>query len=397
MKRKILLLLLLVLYFSSIQSGPLDAISIYKSSRYSWEEKNVNDFEVTRDLQYYVSDKLIDIKTREFNDGNGKSHIVDYKNFYKYYINDLAYNGKIYVASANNADEHSNYYGALYISYDGANWENLNLATGTTKLNKTNKVIHHLNSVNAVVWGKDKFVAVGRANIMTSLDGINWTVKIWNNPYDINDIIWDGKKYIAVGGEILSHIFDTKAVILESEDGIEWTSTDIKELGWQCLTKIKYNNGLYVATNSETIMISEDGKKWTKVPGPLDNVEYKPRITDVHWTGSKLYTTFNTYAYFSADFNTWKKYTMSTNNTDILVYGFHDVQLNGKKLIATGAGGTTDESRGIFESFDGIKWTPLYLPTEHFARLAVINDKIFAFGYEGNILVGNPIPAQKKK
>ena len=74
---------------------------------------------------------------------------------------------------------------------------------------------HYTLCINSVVWGKDKFVAVGqRGLILISDNGIEWRAIPSVTRVRLNAVIWDGKRYIAVG--------DNKTIIT-SVNGIDWS------------------------------------------------------------------------------------------------------------------------------------------------------------------------------
>jgi hypothetical protein len=123
----------------------------------------------------------------------------------------------------------------------------------------------------AVAFGNDVFVAVGGGGyggdfadtIQTSPDGISWTWT-WNYSFGgsfwLEGVVYGKNKFVAVGDA---------GTILTSPDGGAWTKRTATTTG-KTLLGIVYGDGQFVGVGyAGTIVTSPDGITWTNIPAPL--------------------------------------------------------------------------------------------------------------------------------
>jgi hypothetical protein len=119
--------------------------------------------------------------------------------------------------------------------------------------------------IEAIAYGKDKFVVVGDI-IATSTDGRTWSA-VTTNAFDYNSgdkariyaIAHDGNSKFVAGGEFGKMAYST--------DGVNWTATDSK-FGDRdnSICAIAYGNNKFVAGGENgKIATSTDGVTWTAV------------------------------------------------------------------------------------------------------------------------------------
>ena len=140
--------------------------------------------------------------------------------------------------------------GAIVTSTDTTNWS---AATSPTTA-----------QLNAVAYGAGQFVAVGgtatAATIVSSSDGLNWNLQSapWNTLYAI---IFAQNQFVAVGQTNSSSKLST---ILTSPDGLNWTAEVAATTN--SLRTLAFGNGLYLAAGDRGQMgVSSDGINWTNV------------------------------------------------------------------------------------------------------------------------------------
>lgn len=117
-------------------------------------------------------------------------------------------------------------------------------------------------SCNKIVYGNDKFVAVGSQNLIAySSDGQAWT-EVLNppfvtsgNPDNIYNITFGDGKFIAVGGNKIAN----------STDGMTWATVSPALFGSSNIRYIAYGGGRFVASNGDATAYSSDGQNWTPI------------------------------------------------------------------------------------------------------------------------------------
>ncbi|MCX7747947.1 MAG: dockerin type I domain-containing protein [Clostridia bacterium] len=228
-----------------------------------------------------------------------------------FYLKDVAYNGKEYIAVGDN--------GIILSSVDGLNWEKRFDQAGTY--------------FRTVLWAGDQFITAGQGGIIyTSPDGIAWSAAPSVCSDNLNDLIWDGKKIICVGNngtvlvgqksELGSITWDKINHELKNLNGIAWTGKNYVAAG-------PFNSGLY----------SNDGYNW------------ELKTTSSFYSSNKIVWRDGTFAaasghmgaygphsdgsmFTSADGITWKC------RFNYECYPQFDVAHSGKVIVTAGYGGS---------------------------------------------------------
>lgn len=132
-------------------------------------------------------------------------------------------------------------------------------------------------NINSVVWGNDRFVAVGNAvgsigKAYLLKDNSDWTTVSTGVNSNLNDVIYTGSNFVAVG---------SGGTILYSQDGTNWnkiTNTDTSNLN-----SIAKGSSLYVAVgDGGKILRSADGQVWQSTTVGTAN------LNDVIYNGSQF-------------------------------------------------------------------------------------------------------------
>jgi hypothetical protein len=121
-----------------------------------------------------------------------------------------------------------------------------------------------------VVWNGTQFLAVGNGVMLTSLDGISWTKR--DITETLRAITWGADKFVAVGDS---------GTILTSSDGLLWISR-ASGIG-SSLYSITWNGSEFVSVGSGgTILVSADGVSWTSRPSLTS-----ASLSGVAWSGAQ--------------------------------------------------------------------------------------------------------------
>ncbi|WP_419875873.1 WD40/YVTN/BNR-like repeat-containing protein [Candidatus Pristimantibacillus sp. PTI5] len=163
--------------------------------------------------------------------------------FGNYQLTTIAWDGTKYVMFGANTEyeREANYASSeAFVSTDGLQWKKIEFEPG--------EAIHYL------VWGKNKFVAVGREHVFTSTDGENWTQTLTlGAKYGSHPIKYVNVTYFIYG-------YEEKKVHI-SKDGLKWTSkpldtkANINDMVWAKNHYLGVGNGFYT---------SKDGLTWNK-------------------------------------------------------------------------------------------------------------------------------------
>jgi len=165
---------------------------------------------------------------------------------------------------------------SIAYSTDGINWSGV---INSSSIFGTSFGVDSTIGGYGVVWGGNKFVAVGRGNnsLAYSLDGINWIPLGGTNILNGNSIVYNNNsgKWIAGG--------TGNNTIAYSDDGLTWYGGS----SYLCTTNIYdigYYNGLFVAVGngSSTLGYSYDGLSWVSIGN--SNISYSNDM-GLTWTG----------------------------------------------------------------------------------------------------------------
>ncbi|MBO9608128.1 MAG: InlB B-repeat-containing protein, partial [Paenibacillaceae bacterium] len=138
--------------------------------------------------------------------------------------------------------------GLIIVSTDfGAHWSqpmDTNFATNSA-------------SLNGIVYGDNKFVAVGdlynsKAKIITSADGTTWTSQTSAANSRLASIAYGNSTYVAVGDA---------GTIVTSTDGTNWTART-SNVSAQLKDVVFGNNGFVAVGSGGTILTSSNGTDW---------------------------------------------------------------------------------------------------------------------------------------
>jgi len=209
-------------------------------------------------------------------------------------VTDLIQSPEYYVMTSTNAAT------PILISPDGLNWVSTGAYTpyGNEPYDSNNydvtSLIVESNSLNAVTYYNNRYVAVGE-NIVSAVDGIVWA-EVYRNPTTLSNTLNDVVRastnfyqgYIAVGGqqEVVSGsgtaipIIENRAVVVLSDDGVNWTKLGLYIID-SYFNAVGYNNNFIVAVgNNSYIYTSTNGSNWVQRYGSgLNNVS----LRDIVW------------------------------------------------------------------------------------------------------------------
>ena len=268
-------------------------------------------------------------------------------------VNNYAYGNGIYVSIEG------------YTSKDGVKW-------------KKNANFNRKYPFSGIVWGKNKFVALGGfyddGKTWTSKDGINWTEN--KQKFDangaMNDITFNGKIFVAVGGN------NYGGRIVSSSDGVNWTvrskdiPTDVKGIAW--------GNGTFVAMGYQESVcaVSKDGIKWKKVKLPT-----KESLWDICFVNGTFIAVGNWAFITSKDGVKWTAHSSNGYYWNEIYKVKDRYFLEGFKYVDER---TKKESIKISRtSKDGKTWTDIKSKSEGFQIKNITSDgkKYYSYPLEG--------------
>lgn len=412
------ILLILFISFALIMPAVPAFAAEDEGDGYNWTVKNINDSKV-RELKFY--DSSAELKANDDGDGRNEYKRVEGgtgpNKIPDFYIKDTAYNGKVYVAVGSDVPPPGmitiSLNGAVFLSTDGINWENINIADTVMRDKNDNEYSSFNSPLNGIAWNGEKFVVVGNDVTMYSTDGENWSIIsnhmrkmksdgskvefILDKKWELYDIVWDGRKFIAVGREFDSINSIRKGIIICSVDGEEWNVTYTDE----DMRKISYNNNVYIASGLHEAFTSRDGENWTKATLPSFPTYGLQRDDDFIWNGKTFILTRDYFFHTSSDLKKWNEIEIYKVGgklfRDKLFYidRIENMQYYDGKVFASAIGHDPKmkDSIGIFETTDGLSWAKLYMPIQDYiSSLQVTNGNIYAWGYHGEMYVGIPKP-----
>ena len=132
------------------------------------------------------------------------------------------------------------------------------------------------DDISNVIWGNNKFVAVGGyGKIAYSTDGIIWTAETnttfsSNDPNGIRGIVWGNNRFVAVSFDHIAY----------SSDGIIWTNAGNPFGNYVLINGIAWCNNKFVTFCNSNVAYSTDGENWTII-------EYINSISHIAWGNSK--------------------------------------------------------------------------------------------------------------
>jgi len=213
--------------------------------------------------------------------------------------------------------------------------------------------------IDAVAWGRGKFVAVGydRVNaqglITTSADGVTWVQANFGLPISLIDIVWTGSMFVVLGNDATK-----QGHILTSPDGLTWSSVLV--IAKQHLQSITWNGTLLVAVgfdstpraSSYSILTSNDGFNWTKKITPKLRILY-----DVVWNGTQ-FIVFGTFGLSSISLISPNGIAWTEWNT-ALDFKVSDSVWDGNQVVAVGSNITGSITGRSSTTTDGVRFSTL--------------------------------------
>jgi hypothetical protein len=235
--------------------------------------------------------------------------------------------------------------------------------------------------ISGVVWGKERFVAVGGQKAAYSTDGITWTDVTVSDMSSLSESLTT----IAWGGPVGQEVFvagTTYGAIYWSSDGSSWTRLNQGDNNfnfpgdsglycWSNVKRIIWGGEKFVAVGySLDMAYSLDGKTWTNVDASkFPNHDYDGSFYDIIYTGTEYVATgfaiSTVYCYSSSDLESWSCFSP---NGVIAIRAYN----NGTYF------GEGQES--VTYSIDKTNWTPFGLPDNTNSRIFMINGKLMITG-----------------
>ncbi|TYQ16601.1 UNVERIFIED_CONTAM: copper amine oxidase-like protein [Acetivibrio alkalicellulosi] len=276
------------------------------------------------------------------------------------------------------------------------------------------KVLDTSNSITAVAWNGNLYVAVGNnGQIFISTNGVEWNKSKFVHSGNFTSIASNGHDFVAV---------DDKGIIIYSNDGENWTS--IRADGYfGKLNSVFWDSNRFIITGDlGYVSSSKDLLKWTRLNSNLSinnpvgentsllrhmayDGEYyyillgrtgilKTNFTD-YWIQSYSGMNLNNIVFYDGyllgatsfgnvtvkniNSNSWEPYTRVYNSN------FSSIAWNGQRYVVTGGiinpNGSISSS-GIWTSEDGLSWDCVH--PESYTLEGVIWDgkQFIAFGYK---------------
>jgi hypothetical protein len=272
---------------------------------------------------------------------------------FEHWINDVAWNGSIFVAVGNG--------GSILTSADGVDWA-VQASPVTTRLRD-------------VEWLSSQFIAVGDgATILTSPDGVDWTLtNTGPAEYWLKGVSWSGDIFVA-GGSNQGHY---SPYLMTSIDGVTWTElANIPETG-RSISDIAWSGQMFVATamaelfpNDGRVLTSVDGLSWSEVV--ISNES--PSTLSIIWDGDRFIAGGVVgHMYMSEDGINWTDFDTSTSTN------FIAVGASPHAIIAAGNG------RGVMTRDLGTTWNTINVGSFFTTRgIAQGVDRFVAVGVAGD-------------
>ena len=235
-------------------------------------------------------------------------------------LQSVASNGELYVVVGDA--------GTIAHSSDGNRWVEAS-SFGVTYL------------LNDVVWGSDRFVAVGDYTIIHSSDGDSWQSARRVDWYSLVSVAWGNGRFVAVG--------DGGTVAL-SDDGIRWREAQ-ESVAPANLSSVAWGNDRFVAVGDDGMIVhSEDGDRWM----PAGDTGTSAALYGVAWSGERFVAVGGDVLLHSSDGDRWlPASSLAGGHSGWL----HDVTWGGGRFVAVG-------DYAVLYSSDGDRWQPAPLDVE---------------------------------
>jgi photosystem II stability/assembly factor-like uncharacterized protein len=299
----------------------------------------------------------------------------------------------------------SDYRGFLvFISEDGVNWHTQKANIDRQDLYKMTGALYP-DQFSKLIYTGSMYVATTRSSntgssaILISPDLDTWTLSVPNNRISINDAIYNNGQIIAVG-YYLSASWTPKGksnlnVVYTSQDGSEWTETEIESVRGFSLSPIVWDGEQYVfASTLKSMVKSKDLTTWQTISGEvadknknLQTFINNPRTAKMIYDG-KQYIAVGAYGSILVK----EKITDYWNVVREKPYAnFNRIASDGDRYVASSSVRDTSKgpfdtgTGGLWESADGYNWNQAEIEGNFHAQwwwhsLAVGNGTVLAYG-----------------
>ncbi|WP_432666178.1 hypothetical protein R9X47_07635 [Wukongibacter baidiensis] len=197
-----------------------------------------------------------------------------------------------------------------------------------------------------VIYGDNKFIAVGYDTIVSSNDGKTW------ESIDI-DIDFHSPSNILFGNDTFIIVNDDGEFLI-SDDGYNWDQESIDK-AWKDLAFTLYDNDKYIVIDEDGYTyFSEDGYHWNEVDTNLDDVADDLKdgrfIGDLHYGNGKYLLNYDGDLFASDDAQDWQKSDADAE--------YFDIVFSDNKFIAFEQYERKNyvEKVFVYASTDGINW-----------------------------------------
>ncbi|MBK8801829.1 MAG: hypothetical protein IPN71_07185 [Fibrobacteres bacterium] len=199
----------------------------------------------------------------------------------------LAYGDGTWVATGSKSTGIGEWVGQIqYSKDDGASWQSVLLGE------RENLIRAFWNGSLWVAVGEKRMTGMGGAfletRIYTSVDGVRWTLRSSPGTVTLNSVVWGHGKWVAVG-ESYPYRGTPCPIILNSDDGISWT--DVSPLADEngFLTDVDTTMFGFIAVGHRRVIHSFDGIHWEPVyANPTPTFRAVKTIPFAH-EGSEIY------------------------------------------------------------------------------------------------------------
>ena len=278
------------------------------------------------------------------------------------------------IAWGNNAWVAVGYEGKIAYSSNGRTWTSVPSGTGAGQSTFPSHSGVLANSIWAVAWGNNKFVAGSNyGRLAYSADGRSWTA-VADSGFSagIFGIAWGNNRFVAGGRD---------GRIAYSADGISWTAVADSTFRNDDIYAFAYGNGRFVAVGDQGRMAySADGASWTRV---ANSTFGNDDILAIAWGNNRFVAGgYRGRMAYSADGVSWTAVDMGsifgTGNFDRI----SAIAWGNNRFVAVGFEGK------MAYSTDGQSWTAVSnnrFGSETIRAVAYGNGRFVAGGYNGRM------------
>jgi hypothetical protein len=220
------------------------------------------------------------------------------------------------------------------------------------------------NWLKDVIWGNDRFVAVGDYTIIHSSEGESWQ--------SARQVVWDSLVSVAWGNGRFVAVGDGGTVVL-SDDGIQWREAQ-EGVAHANLGSVAWGRDRFVAVGDDGMIVhSVDGDRWI----PAGDTGTPAALHGVAWSGERFVAVGGDTLLYSSDGDRWLPAgSLAGGDSGWL----RDVTWSGGRFVAVG-------DYAILYSSDGDHWQPATMDIENpLIGVAGSATGLVAVGFDGRIL-----------